>query len=675
MDIGAEERPGRTPASAPARGRNRSAIPLLAITLVLLAATVLRAGAPPPEIAIASWLGVTAALGAVIVRRSGSVVGSLVQVAVGLAAFAGFARVMATETILDGSRRSLVVALGWIAHWLLIPAIGMFVFLFLLFPDGKLPGPRWRWVAWGAAVGIVLMMTSIALAPGPMDAAASIPNPLGIRGAGPTLEAIGIVGTLLLMVAGVASLASLIVRMRRSRGDEHQQLKWLLYAAAVLIVTGAFAMVAEGAVNELSFIGLLVGLFAIPVALTVSLTRYRLYEIDLVVNRTVVYAVLTAAVVTLYILIVGAMGALFQSRVGLAPALVATGIVAVAFHPLRRALQDTVNRVMYGHRRDPYRALSDLGARLGSTFHPDEVLPMLAETVARSLKLAYVAIEVNRDGKYGMAAAHGDPAPNPESIALVHHGAEMGRLLVAPRRGDVLSTTDRSLLADLARSAGAAVHAVSLNDDLRRSRNDLLAAREEERRRLRRDLHDGLGPELAGISLSLGAAVNLTDKDPTEAHAILTRVRAQAEAATRSIRGLVEGLRPAALDDLGLVGAVREKATSLAAGKEMTVEVAALGELPELSAAAEVAALRIALEAVTNSVRHSGAATCTVTFRASDGDLIVEVADDGVGIARDAPRGVGLLSMSERAAEVGGSVSSSANGARGTVVRARLPLA
>lgn len=645
---------------------------ILAGTLLLLATTLVRSGAPPAEIAIVTWLGVSAVLGAVIVQRSGSVIGTLVQVAVGLAAFAGFARVMAAEAGRTGELHPILLLLAWIAHWSLIPVIGMFVFLLLLFPDGRLPGVRWRWVAVGAVVGTALLTASVAFGPRPIDAAGSVPNPVAIDGWAAGFKMLETVGSALLLGMGLVSLASLVVRRRRAHGDERQQLDWLFYGASLLFATGAFAMTAEGTLNELSFVGLLVGLFAIPIALTVALTRYRLYEIDVLVNRTVVYAILTAAVVIIYILIVGAMGALFQSRVGLAPALVATGIVAVAFQPLRRMLQDSVDRIMYGNRRDPYRVLSDLGSRLGSTFHPDEVIPAVVDTVSSSLKLGYVAIEVQRDDGAVVVSTNGEPPDDIEAITIVYQGEKVGRLLIAARKGDVLSATDRLLLDDLARSAGPAVHAVSLTDALRRSRNELLAAREEERRRLRRDLHDGLGPELAGISLGLRAAANLAATDPAEADSVLTTVRAQAEEATRSIRGLVEGLRPPSLDDLGLVGAVHEKATAIAAGSGMTVEVHA-EEMPELSAVVEVAALRIALEAVTNAVRHSEASVCTITFRVSD-ELVLEVADDGVGIAADAPRGVGLLSMSERAAQVGGAARMEANQPTGTVVSARLPL-
>jgi two-component system NarL family sensor kinase len=646
---------------------------VLLATLGLLGGSLVFAGAPPGQAAVSVWMGVTAALGAVIVRRARSRIGWLIQIGMVVVAFGEFARAFAEDAVSDGAGGFLVTSAASIAHWLLIPAAGLFVYVFLLFPTGRLPGPRWRAAAWVAAIGIAAITVAVALKPGPLDAIPELSNPLGIASAADALELIETAGSALLAAAVVAALASLFVRWRRSRGDERQQVKWLLFAAGLLFATGFFAMITEGALNELSFVGLLVGLFAVPAALTVALTKYRLYDIDLVVNRTLVYAILTAAVVVLYILIVGMMGSLFQRRVGLVPALIATGVVAVAFQPLRRFSQDAVDRAMFGQRRDPYGALANLAGRLESTFDPEEVLPAIVETVARSLKLAYVAIEAEKEGASEIAASWGSAIPGAESTALVYQGEEVGRLVVAPRRGDTLTPTDRRLLADLARNAGAAVHAVALTDALRRSRNELLAAREEERRRLRRDLHDGLGPELAGIALGLGAAVNLSSDERPETKELLTRIKSQADAATRGIRSLVDGLRPSALDDLGLVGAVREKGAAIASRAGMAFEVHAPAEVPDIPAAVEVAAMRIALEAITNAVRHSSGTRCYVTF-GFEHELVAEIADDGVGIAEGARGGVGLLSMRERAEEVGGSVVHERGAEGGTVVRVALPL-
>lgn len=648
-----------------------SSIALVA-TLALLAGSLFLSGAPSGLVAVSAWMGVTATLGAVIVRRAHSRIGWLIQIGMTLAAFGEFARAFA-EDFLGRGESVWVLAAAWVAHWAVVPAAGIFVYVFLLFPTGRLPGPRWRAVAWVATLGVAAVSLSIALEPGPLDALPQLDNPLGIAGSAGTLETLDTGGSVLLFLAAIGSLAALFVRRLGAVGDEREQLRWLQYAGALLFVTGVFAMVTEGALNEFSFIALLVGLFAVPVALTVALTKYHLYDIDLVINRTLVYFVVTAAVVVLYILIVGVTGSLLQRRVGLVPALVATGIVAVAFQPLRRVTQNAVDRAMFGQRRDPYGALANLAGRLESTFDPEEVLPAIVDTVALSLKLGYVAIEVEREGSSEIAASWGHPLQEAESVPLVYQGDDVGHLIVAPRRGDALGATDRRLLADLARSAGAAVHAVALTHALLRSRNDLLAAREEERRRLRRDLHDGLGPELAGIALGLGAAVNLSGEERPETRELLERIRTQADSATRSVRSLVEGLRPSALDDLGLVGAVREKGAAMVTRAGMAFDVHAPAEVPEIPAAVEVAALRIALEAITNAVRHSSGTRCSVTF-GFDRNVVVEVRDDGAGIAADARRGVGLLSMRERAEEVGGTISYEGPPDGGAVVRAVLPL-
>jgi signal transduction histidine kinase len=355
------------------------------------------------------------------------------------------------------------------------------------------------------------------------------------------------------------------------------------------------------------------------------------------------------------------------------PALIATGVVAIAFQPLRSILQSMVDRMMYGDRKDPYAAVTELGRKLDAAYSPETILPTIVETVSRSLKVPYAAIELQRNGSFEIAASTGEATASRFELPLMHQGTSIGRLVVSEQRGDGLSRSDRSLLDDLARQAGVAAHAVQLTEDLRRSREQLLATREEERRRIRRDLHDGLGPELAGIAMGLGAASNNLRTDPETAQKQLTKLEAQVKEATRVVRDLVEGLRPPALDEFGLVGAIRQKADILSATEtrpRFTVEAPA--ELPDLPAAVEVAALRIALEAMTNAARHSNAQACSVSL-AVEGALVVRVVDNGRGISSGTPRGVGLDSMQERANELGGSLMVTSSDA-GTSVTARLPL-
>jgi signal transduction histidine kinase len=415
----------------------------------------------------------------------------------------------------------------------------------------------------------------------------------------------------------------------------------------------------------------------------VAILRYRLWDIDLVINRTLVYGALTASVVGLYVLVVGGLGALLQVPGNLIISLIATGLAAVLFQPLRERLQRGVNRLMYGERDDPYAVLSRLGSRLESTLAPDAVLPAVAKTVKEALKLPYVAIQLRREDGFETAAAAGDPEDRPlDDVPLVYRGETVGRLILGPRAGEEgFAAADRRLLEDLTHQIGVAAHAVQLTDealrlsaDLQRSRERLVAAREEERRRLRRDLHDGLGPQLAGLTMTAEAARDLVSTHPERAKELLGDLMERAQAAVSDVRHLVYALRPPALDALGLLGALRAHADHHDNGG-LRVSVEAPEQLPPLPAAVEVAAYRIVLEAITNAERHAGARTCVVRVALDEvgGALYVEVADDGRGIGEDRGTGVGLSSMRERAAELGGwcTVESPASG--GTRVRARLP--
>lgn len=413
----------------------------------------------------------------------------------------------------------------------------------------------------------------------------------------------------------------------------------------------------------------------LPMSIGLSILRYRLFDIDLILNRALVFTALTVFIVALYVVVVGAFGALSQASGNLLVSLLATGLAALLFQPLRERLQRRVNRLMYGHRDDPVTVFTHLGQRLQATVAPQALLPTLVETVAETLKLPYVAVEVGGGGEREVAAAYGLPAGDPVRLPLIHQGEQVGHLVVGTRGpDDPLGPADMRLLENIAQQAGTAVHAVRLTEALRRSRQQLVAAREEERRRLRRDLHDGLGPQLAAVTLRLDAARNLLRQDPEASAAVLEELKGQIQAAIEDIRRLVYDLRPPALDELGLVPALEEGAARAIGGDAPRVRVEAPEELPPLPAAVEVAAYRIALEAVTNALRHSQARRCTVRLRVGEA-LELEVVDDGVGLPERPPSGVGLVSMRERAEELGGECRVERRPEGGTRVLARLPLA
>lgn len=469
------------------------------------------------------------------------------------------------------------------------------------------------------------------------------------------------------------------------------QLKWVALGLMSFIVPGigGWLLGYLGFISEWLSLLSVTGWFVFPVSLAIAILRYRLFDIDLVLNRALVYGSLTALVVAGYVLLVTALSALFRATDNLLPSLMATGLIAVLFQPLRYQLQRGVNRLMYGERDEPYAALVRLGQRLEAAFEPSAVLPSIVETVAKTLNLPYVAIATAEQGELSIKSEwHSADATAATlnvsliTIPLIHHHEQLGEMRVCPRRGETtLAEADRRLLADLAQQASVAVHGARLMNDLRdlttdlqRSRERLVLAREEERRRLRRNLHDDLAPILAGLALTADTVADLIPTDPAKATALANDLNHSLRAAVSDIRRLVDDLRPPTLDELGLVAAIRERAaqfTHAADGLRVTVEA---DELPPLPAAVEVAAYRIAQEALMNVARHAQAKACHIRLALDDDCLHLEITDDGLGLTEPRTPGVGLHSMQERSAELGGTCVITAARDGGTKVLARLPV-
>lgn len=606
---------------------------------------------------------------------------------------------------------------AWLNTWVWVPAIFLpTTFVFLLFPSGKLPSRRWQPVAWVAALSIVAIVISLALHPGPVESWGTGPNPLGFDVAPAFLEGVLNGATLLLILAMIGSAAALVGRFRRSRGVEREQMKWLVYAGMIMVliftVTGFiwYGFPGDPLAAELSVALTSLTILGIAAAASIAIARHNLYDIDLIINRTLVYALLTAVIVALYVLIVAGAGALLQTQSSWIVALVATGIVAVLFQPLRQRLQQGVNRLLYGQRDEPFEVLADLGQRMQGTLTSDMVYPTLVETVAQTLKLPYAAISIEEEDSSAIVASYGRPAADLITYPLSYQGAMIGSLEVAPRaRGESLSAADQRLLRNIARQAGTAVHAVQLTRDLQRSRRQLVTTREEERRRLRRDLHDGLGPSLAALHLQSGVLRRLINDDPQAAQALVDEFRTDIRATIDDLRRVVYELRPPALDELGLAAAVRSQAQRWNDGMEGNMQkvgeqqivgqngreeaasvpfqviVQAPDALPPLPAAAEVAAYRIIQEALANVAHHAHASHCLLKLSLNAGQmngemgessLQVEIADDGIGLnGRDSARsGLGLMSMRERAEELGGRCTIISLPEGGTRVRAVLPV-
>jgi signal transduction histidine kinase len=631
-----------------------------------------------------------ATLGALIVTRSRERRIGWLYCAISLAATAdGFSGTYAIVALLaaPGSLPA-GLAFAWIQSWSWLVVAGLlFVFLPLLYPTGRLLSRRWRPVAVCATVLFGAGTVLAAVEPGRLgnhllDFSVSIANPLGIAALGPAYIVIAPIVEFLLLILILLAATSLLLRLRRARGEEREQLKWFAYVVVFLITlfltTNLLSLfsgqpvtlaVQEAIYLATPFVGAL-----LPLLTGLAILRYRLFDIDLIINRTLVYGALSACVVGFYVLVVGGLGALLQTQGSLPLSILATGLVALLFQPLRAWLQQVVNRLMYGERDEPYTLLARLGSLLDATIAQDAILPTIVQTVRDALHLPYVAIARRQGEAFAVAAAVGELVDDTLHLPLTYQGRVVGKFLLGARApGETFSPADRRLLNGLARQVGIALHAAQLTADLQRARARLVLAGEEERRRLRRDLHDGLGPALAAQSLKLEAARDLILTSPEQAIALLSALLEESQHAITDIRRLVYALRPPELDELGLIAALRGQVARYAR-TGLTISLDAPASLPLLPAAVEVAAYRIAQEGLTNVVRHAAASTCSLRLTcAGAGDLCLEIADNGRGLPPIRPTGVGLISMRERAEELGGDCAIEPARGGGTRVSVRLP--
>jgi two-component system, NarL family, sensor kinase len=575
----------------------------------------------------------------------------------------------------DADLPAVRLAAAWAQSWwpVSFALLGAVIFLF---PDGRLPSRRWRPVAAAglAAVGLTLLGGLLGDEQRLKDLEGI--EPFGVLPSSITNMMLT-VGTVGMIVVLVLIVLAMVIRFRHAEREVRAQLKWIAYAVVLFPISLA-AWVIESAVNAgspaiVTQVSLGLAIVAFCCAIAIAVLRYRLYDIDVVINRTLVYGTLTLVVVAGYVGLVAGLDALLGSR-GWA-GVVAAAAVAVAVQPIRERLQRGVDRWLYGYRSDPYQALHLLGDRLQATLAPDQVLQTIVGSVAEALRVPYVAVTFTRDGEAETAAAHGALGrTTPERRPLHYRGVVVAELVVGVPPGRELTTADHRLLDDLAVQAGVAVHAVRLTADLQHSRERLVTAREEERRRVRRDLHDGLGPTLAAAVLELDTSRRAVADDPERAEQLLVDLRGQMQDAIADVRRLVYELRPPALDQLGLVGALCEHAARISdPNGGLKVAVEAPDALPVLPAAVEVAAYRIAMEAINNVQRHAQANRCTVQLDLHDA-LAVEIADDGKGVAPATESGVGMQSMRERARELGGTLTIDDREGGGTRVLARLPV-
>lgn len=543
-------------------------------------------------------------------------------------------------------------SLGVLSVFTIFPLYLALSLFFQTFPDGRIY-PRW------VTVGTLLILLNYV--------AWIAPAPLNIEFWSPISA-----GLWLLFVYG----SHVVIQGYRYRyyysTEQRQQTKWLVYGYGIALTSAigsgiffepALSKLLEGLITAFGFY------LPIAVAVTIALLRYRLWDIDIIINRTLVYGLLSGITIILYVLIVGGLGALAGNNRSVLISLLGTGAIAVLFQPLKENIQRAINRLMFGNRDDPMTVVDQLSKGLEAIPSQEAALLHLVETTAKTLKLPCVDIERTK-GK--MNISYGHKRSDMMHFPLIYQAQIIGHLNVTSRSpGELLNGADRLVLENVARQASNIVYAEYLTSDLQESRQRIVTAREEERRRLRRDLHDSLGPSLATLTLQAEAARDLVTVNPEKCVAFLDDVIDGTQNALADIRRVVYALRPPALDDLGLVAAIREQAIHCS-NNSLAVTVDAPETLPPLLAAVEVAAYRIIQEALINVTRHAEANLCRVCLQVN-GKMEIEVADNGKGIPMSRRAGVGLNSMHERASELGGSCVIESVPGKGTQIKVLLP--
>jgi signal transduction histidine kinase len=544
---------------------------------------------------------------------------------------------------------------------------GSWIFLFFwlvlvayLLPDGQVWSRRWRlWIRAGVLGAVLFLVGSAGDTSGFRMAHDGQAPPL--RWLPEPLSAVlGMAGLVLVVLLFFGAAVAVRSRLSRAQGDTRLQLLWLVWGS-LAVPLGLLVLWANhfllGDHDWLIYSTLTVVCVALPTAMAIAILRHGLFDIQVVLSRTLTYGTLTIGVVAAYALLLLAAEEVGGS--GRASGLLAVAVVAVTIQPAYAWLRQRIERWVYGYRSEPHRAMRLLADRAEAA-EAGALGLSITEAVAAALRVDHVWVDTG--------PVEGGDDERVVRAPLAHGGERLGDLAVEVPRGRQLSAADRSLLEDLARYASVLVRSDRQADQLRESRAGIVAGREEERRRLRRDLHDGVGPSLAAVVLKLNAAQSRADG--AERNALLGEARAEVKDAIAEVRRLVDDLRPPAIDEVGLLGAIRQRAAGLSG--DLVIEVDGPASMPALPAAVEVAAFRIASEAMTNVARHSSATRCRILV-ALNGSFELTVIDNGGGVDRFVRRGVGWTSMQERAAELGGSCTVTSRPGGGLVVRAVLP--
>jgi signal transduction histidine kinase len=693
-----------------ARTARLTAWSLWAVIVALAAATatltILSGGDRTDEGLMVAALGMLgfATVGALIASRfPGNPIGWLLQVAALGFVVAGAADAYGVYTLVAkvGALPAPEVVI-WLGNWAFAIPLAAVPLIVLLFPDGRVPSPRWRPVAWAMVAFPLVGIGGLILRPGAAGGTARAPNLTGVeslREVAGWLMTVGAVGSLL---TAAVCVAGLVVRLRQSRGEERQQIRWLAYvgsAAALILATGFITD--EGAWSDLAF-NLFVFLlaFGVPISVGLAIFKHRLYDIDVVINKTVVYGALAAFITAVYVGIVVGIGTLVGAgdEPNLALSITATALVAVLFQPVRARVQRFANRLVYGKRASPYELLTRFSDRVGGSYASEDVLERMARVVVEGTGARTVGVWLRVGDELRPAAAWPSevelsaPVPMPDgrlprlpaAAFPVPEGDEIiGALTVAKAPGDPMRPAEEKLTEDLASQAGLVLRNVRLTAELQRrvdeistrarelraSRRRIVAMQDRERRRLERDIHDGAQQHLVALAVNLNLAKALVARDGRRAGETIEGLERATRQTLETLRDLARGIYPPLLEAEGLGAALRAQVERTPV--PVTVESDGLDRFP---VEVEAAAYFCVLEALQNVAKYAEATHAVVRLEESDGDLIFRVTDNGKGFDPETtPRGSGLQNMSDRLSALGGTVEIASSPGRGTTVTGRIP--
>ena len=626
-----------------------------------------------------------------------------VGAAVGLSALLSAYASYAIHGGIGGTRTGEIAAALDEPMW--VPVVVLPVtFLLLLFPEGHLPSPRWRWFAWALGASMCVAFLAILLSPGPLTESPfpDLQNPLGIEALRGLLS-IATVSLAMLPIGVVGSLTSLVLRFRRSTGIERLQLRWLVSAAGLVGILFALALVLSfnsswNSSGTPGWLGLLqsvaVASFGlIPIAIGISVLRYHLFDIDVVINRALLFGAMVIFITVIYVGVVVGVGALVGSQASPVLSAAAAGIVALAFQPARRRAQRLADRLVYGERATPYEVLSEFSERIGNSYANDELLPRMARALAEGTAAARVDLwvrigdELRAEATWPLeadppaplvAADNADSSLSATSMLepIRHQGAFLGALSIDKRPGESITPTEEKLVRDLAAQAGLVMRNVVLTEqlvhtieELRASRQRLVVAQDEGRRRIERNLHDGAQQQIVALTIKLRVLGDLLARDAENAMTLVADLQTDANDALEQLRDLARGIYPPLLADQGLCAALQAQARK--ASVPTVVRSDGVGRYQQDT---EAAVYFCVLEALTNVAKYAEATSATVTLSQTNGELRFEVTDDGSGFDSAATTyGTGLQGMADRLDAISGTLRVSSRPGKGTSVEGRIP--